>query len=74
MGSVITFKAMAVKLKFESDEENGTSLMAYVNHEDQLFIYIGDSLWQGEHVVFERDTAIRFVKHLKAEISKMPTQ
>lgn len=48
--------------------------MAYVNHEGQLFIYIGDSLWQGEHVVFDRDTAIRFVKHLKAEIAKMPTQ
>lgn len=65
---------MAVKLKFESDEEEGASLMAYVNHKDQLFIYIGDNLWQGECVVFDRDTAIRLVKHLKAEISKMPVE
>lgn len=63
-----------VKLKFygtERSETGNTSLEGYVNAWDELYIYIETDDYPASYICLDKATAIKFVKSLKAEISKM---
>jgi hypothetical protein len=65
---------MNVKTVYLSDDESyRTELVAFANTDNRIFIQIylpeGDSVYDSQHIVLDKRTAIRLVKDLKREIS-----
>lgn len=62
-----------VKIKYvSSDESYQTEMVCYANAENQIYIMIevpdGD-FYQQQHIVLNKETAIRLAKDLRREIS-----
>jgi len=54
-----------------SKEDDQSEMQAYINTQNELFITIENELHQFSYITLNRETAIKFVKHLKKEISYM---
>jgi len=54
-----------------SKEDDHSEMQAYINTQNELFITIENELHQFSYITLNRETAIKFVKHLKKEISYM---
>jgi len=51
------------------DENSPAELEAFANTKNQIFISIDHDDYPSSCIVLNRETAIKFVKHLKREIS-----
>lgn len=63
-----------VRLKFHGSEESNTSettLEAFANDSDNIFIEIDEGTAPPSFICLEKQTAIKLVKVLKTEISKL---
>jgi len=61
------------KTIFCSADVGETEMQCYANADNQIFIEISsvDSLTEFQYICLDRSTAIKFVKHLKNQISKL---
>jgi hypothetical protein len=67
-------KTKLVFLGTERSETNEVELQAYCNAYNEIFISLipyGGAIDSGETICLDRETAIKLVKNLKFEISKM---
>jgi hypothetical protein len=61
------------KTIFCSADVGETEMQCYANADNQIFIDIssGESPYEFQYICLDRPTAIKLVKHLKNEISKL---